>query len=343
VNLVLNFLSEHSDLLAPAGSHEPLKHSYLVNTPRFATSRNVIFLIYCADSSDPCLVAKIPRVADDGGFLAREAANLRAVHASRPDGFRSIPRLVAHETYRGTILLIETALLGRVMRPAVFRKHDAHCLQEVLRWISDLHGRTVQRGWAESDEFVRLVQTPLSCLEATLAADAETHGLIASTRDLVAPLRSADVPRVFEHADLSSPNILLMPDGTPGIVDWELSDPTGLPAIDLFFFLAFVAFARRQAQTPSEFVAAFRDAFFGPNCWSLPYVQQYAERIGLSRAILKPLFVLCWCRYLAHVANRMQTDHTETLSDPRNGSRLQEDRYWHLWKYTVEHVENIHF
>ena len=53
------------------------------------------------------------------------------------------------------------------------------------------------------------------------------------------PLRAASVPRVFEHGDLSHPNLIWLPTGRVGVVDWELAEEEGFPLHDLSFFLAF--------------------------------------------------------------------------------------------------------
>lgn len=77
----------------------------------------------------------------------------------------------------------------------------------------------------------------------------------------MAPLRSMQLPLVFEHGDLSYPNLLLLPTGEPGVLDWELANPDGLPACDLFLFLTYVAFSgitcRRAAPTVRRFKVHF--------------------------------------------------------------------------------------
>jgi hypothetical protein len=59
-----------------------------------------------------------------------EAERLREIQACRPDGFDSIPRLVAFETFRDRMILLETAMWGRAME--TFR--DRMILLETAMW-----------------------------------------------------------------------------------------------------------------------------------------------------------------------------------------------------------------
>src|SRR3990170_7857168 len=110
MNTVLAFLTNNWGRLGLQGFGAPSHLSFVVATPRFRASKHVVFLILNGGASYPILVAKVPRLAGDHTSLDREATNLRAVHAVRPTGFDSIPRLVAYEDHGGVRLLVESAL-----------------------------------------------------------------------------------------------------------------------------------------------------------------------------------------------------------------------------------------
>ena len=99
--------------------------------------------------------------------------------------------------------------------------------------------------------------------------------------------------------------MLLHRTGRPGVVDWELAEPSGLVASDLFFFLTYVAFARHRAARNDTYVPAFHAAFFGKRAWARPYVQAYAERLSLNQGMLGPLLAVTWLRYLAGLLVRL--------------------------------------
>ena len=337
MNVVFRFLEEHA---RRSGVELTSELSYIMTTARFDSSRNVVFLVCQHDSAEPVLVAKVARVDDAGGFLAREASNLQIVHTLRPGGFESIPRLIAHEVFAGEILLVETALQGRLMRPSFVRRHPIICLDTVFAWLLEFH-RATATGHTDGTAMHAPPDEPLTYLQG-LIPDVEVGRLIANTRSLTSDLMGISVPFVFEHGDLSSPNILVTQDGRLGVLDWELSEPRGLPCLDLFFFLSFVAFARRSARTLEEALAAFHEAFFGPAAWTRHYVLQYAQQLGVSRSSLRSLFVLCWGRYVASLAARSQSAGQD-MRGAAGAVWLQRNWYWHLWRHAVRHAGELEY
>jgi aminoglycoside phosphotransferase (APT) family kinase protein len=315
----------------------------LVKTPRFRTSNHVIFLVFVAGASEPTLVAKVPRIESHVDAMDKEATNLQAVQALRRGGFDSMPRLVAYERHANWPLLLETAVPGRIMKPAVVRRRPQACLDSVLAWLSDLHMTHAGKSADTQNSWRRRMEESTCGLSDGLDLSEDEWRLVRQTREFAFALRDSTIPLVFEHGDLSSPNILERKDGRVGVLDWELADPEGLPAVDLFFFLNYVAIARSQPREPGEFVAAFRAAFFGKTAWARPYVRRYAESLRLSAEALRSLFVLCWARYIHRLARRMNAGRGSHDSNRARGAMpwLRSNRYWHLWRYAVEHVGEL--
>jgi aminoglycoside phosphotransferase (APT) family kinase protein len=186
------------------------------------------------------------------------------------------------------------------------------------------------------------IESNLSRLATAFPESLELRKMLERTHEIVQPLATQVLPRVFEHGDLSSPNILLDAEGRVGVVDWEMADATGLPATDVFFFLTYVAFARVDAAHSGRHVEAFADAFFGSPAWARPYVLDYAKAVGLSARSLRPLFLLTWVRHVSSLVARL---HAEGPSDHQNqGDLLQwltNNRFFVLWKFALEHWKEL--
>jgi aminoglycoside phosphotransferase (APT) family kinase protein len=343
MNRVAAFLAKNWERLALDRFGAPSRLLYVVSTPRFRASKHVIFIILAEDSSDPILIAKVPRLTGALHSLDREAANLRAVQGVRAGGFDSIPRVVAYEDHAGSPLLIETALVGRTMNPAFARRQPTACAEAALHWLTGLHLTTAGHSELTGDSFGRLVENPLAHFERVFPLFAEEECLIAKTRELTSPLCDHRLPLVFAHGDLSSPNILVLKPGSIGVVDWELAEPRGLPATDLFFFLTYLAFARRRAQKRKEYLEAFHEAFFGPTAWARTYIARYAERLGLSANVIKPLFVLCWSQYVIGLLARLSDFENVPTGIPERetASWLRGNRYFALWRHAVQHLSDV--
>lgn len=341
MNVVVSFLAENIQRLQRAGLASCDRLASVMLTPRFRASSHVLFFILADGQAS--LVAKLPRLPGDNARLDREARNLTILQAARGGGYDSIPRVVACEDWLGNRMLIETAVRGSPMKPAIVRRNPQRCVESMMLWLIDLHRDTRADPGEDASRFDRLALQPLRHLEAILCVSADDRELVASCYALVEPLRGAHLPIVFEHGDLSSPNVLVGRDWEIAVVDWELAEPRGLPAGDLFFFLTYVAFARAGARTRSAYLAAFAAAFFGTDPWGPPYAARYAEALGISRELLKPLFVLYWCRYLATLLSRVKLANAaaggtagETLA------WLRSNRYYALWRHTLAHAEDLH-
>jgi aminoglycoside phosphotransferase len=342
MNTVLNFLHRNRDRLDLDRYDVPERLSCVIMTPRFRASSHILFFVLPKGQPDPVLVAKIPRLVGTSASVEREVANLRAIHASRPGGFNSIPRVIAFEEYGGRAILVETALVGRPMDPPAVRLDLAGCCKAVTSWLAEVQQLARSPVPAGGDGFERLVVRPLRYFEDVFPLSAEERRMLEQTWELVAPLRDASLPLVFEHGDLSHPNVMLLKDGGLGVVDWELAEPHGLPAYDLFFFLTYAAFALHNAPSDGKYVPAFHAAFFSRGAWARPYVRDYANQLQLPPHTLTPLFVLSWARYMVGLLIRLGgAGHTPERLGPETAAWLRANRYYALWRHAVTHLHEL--
>ena len=351
MNTVLEFLEANWQRLhlEPYGL-EAGRMSCIILTPRFRASRQVVVLVLPRHQPQAALVAKLPRLPETRASLAMEAANLQAVHTLRPGGFDSIPRLVTFEDFHGYPILLETALVGRPLDPISLRRDLAGGCTAVATWLMELHAQPPPlRAEPDAGWFERLIERPLRRFMQALSVSAAEATLMDRMWQTIEPLRRAKLPLVVEHGDLSHPNLLRLERGGVGVVDWELAEPHGLPACDLFFFLTYAAFALRRARSNPAYQSAFQAAFFGRSAWTRRYVAAYAERLGLEASWLTPLFTACWSRYLAGLAFRLNEAESvpgvlskqETALSPETVGWLRTNRYYTLWRYVLTHQDEL--
>jgi len=340
MNLVLNFLTKNWQRLLLQRFGDPSRLSGVMMTPRFRASSHVICFVLTEGKTEPIFVAKLPRLPGDNERLDREVSNLHVANRARNENDFSIPRVVAYENFHEHRLLIETAVPGLPMTPAVVRRHPEACIEAALTWLFDLQraaDRKPALHWYEG-----LVEQPFKQFRNILPPAAADENLIEQTTALVQPFRHQELLLVMEHGDFSSPNILQDEKGRVGVVDWELAEPAGLPAADLFFFLTYIAFARQNARKNADYLKAFQQAFFRPKAWAWPYVKRYCERFNLSHEMLAPLFVQTWGRYAAGLVMRLQeSNETGNMVGDETVKWLRSNRYYLLWKYAIENVKDL--
>jgi hypothetical protein len=267
----------------------PRRPTCVLLTPRFRRSCHVIALVLAERQRAPALVGKLPRQTRDVAGLAREADGLREVgHALNDD---SVPALLAFEDRPDCPLLLETALTGSPLSPAALRRDRRRSsVKAVVSWVERLGLETAHA--ADGDAwFERLVHKPLRSLSVTQPA---LRGLVELTLARSEALLGVNLPLVFEHGDLCHPNLLIRGNGHVGVLDWERARPAGLPASDLFFFLAYAADSGRHGVL---------DPFFGRRPWAWELGEGYAGRLGIDTGLLRPLCALACARAVASGAD----------------------------------------
>jgi aminoglycoside phosphotransferase len=303
VNLVERLLVARRDQLPLDRLGLPADVSCVFVTPRFRTSRHVVALVAPAGSDEVRLVAKLPRRADDDAGLHREYANLSRLLDLWPEGRGSFPEAVLLEQVDGQPVLIETAVRGRPLHHQAVRKDPRRAVALVERWLD---GMPVM-GTSHDDGawFERTLAAPLRDFAERAVVGDETRRLVDETLRIVGPLAGAHFPFVFEHGDLTHPNLLLARGDRLGVVDWELSRPHGLPVHDYCLFLAFVAFSLARVHDRDGQVRAFESAFAGPRPWALPLIARRLERLSVDPGLLVPFVVACWARYVGELLPRL--------------------------------------
>jgi hypothetical protein len=340
LNMIELFLMEQATRLElPRYGLSDANESVLL-TPQDGSAKCVVFLVMAKGGSPPLLAVKLPRLALFGDRVVREAANLEAVQSIRSSGFETIPRLIACDEVNGRPVLVQTALVGRALDPVAVRSNGDRAVAAVLGWLGDISEAT--QAPADSGWYERLLALPLNRLDESRVVSEEDSELISRTRQLLEPLRASGIPSVLEHGDLSHPNIIQLANGRIGVVDWELTELHGVPTHDLFFFLAYVAFAKSRASRLETRIAAFDDAFIHPDGWAKSAVETYAQRAGIDSPLLTPLFIACWARYTAGLLSR--------LGEPEDGfgrtSTLAStyiERTWYraLWQHAVANANRL--
>ncbi|CAN5421018.1 hypothetical protein BH10CHL1_BH10CHL1_45260 [soil metagenome] len=341
MNMVLNFLTRHWQGLGLEQLGAPTDLACVMATPRFRASSHVIFFILTAKQPTPILVVKAPRLPGDHARLDLEAANLKRVHNVRMGGFASIPRLIAYEDYADHRLLIETAMPGETMSFRLRSEPAERYVQAATDWLIELHQATAKPRSRDAHWYDELFGNLAQQFVASVPLSPAELRNVEQTETLIRGVRAGRIPQVFEHGDLGPVNIMVTKTGDLGVVDWELAEPSGLPAVDLFFLLTLASPAWRRAKRGADYVTAFHETFFGPNAWARPYIGRYATSLALAPELLKPLFVLCWSRYVMRLVTRLHDEDAHQLLGGETLSWLRSNRYYALWQHTVEHINEL--
>ena len=343
MNLVVRVLTERYDELGLAAVGLPRRMDTVLLTPRFVTSRHLVALVSPRGRSRPLVVAKIPRRPGDNQGVHHEATTLRRLTELAGAPVPGVPLLLGTVDVAGHTLLVESAVGGAPLDPPQVRLDRDRALRAGAAFVGELP--VVRPADDNPDWYAAALERPLQALADLVPLGGETARLCARTHALLQPLRDASLPAVFEHGDMSDPNLFVGPDGALQVIDWERATESGVPGHDLVFFLQFVAEASRAATTRPAQLAAFDDAFVGPGAWTRPVLLDHLEARGVDPELLPLLVLATWARASATLVDRLVPDADRggpgaaAPSAQALAAAVSRDRDVALWRHAVALAE----
>jgi hypothetical protein len=332
VNFIDSVLREHCTEWDLGGFGLGAEWTTVMVTPQFTTSRHVVGLVFPAGTSQPRLVVKVPRCPGDNEGVQREADMLRQLSTLSGGQVEGIPHIVATLDVGEHTVLVETALTGAPLDPYRVAGDLAGAVALGADFVAALpctRPGPDNRGWYE-----RTVERPLEALASLLPGDAEVSALVQRTHELLRPLRTSTLPAVFEHADLSHPNLLVQSNGRLQVMDWERSSLFGVPGHDLVFYLQYLSESSDMAFMRVAQLAAF-DKAFGPGGWALEPLREHLVLRNVDPELLPLLVIATWARSASTLAYRLASEDVPVPGSAQLRAAVLQDRDFWLWRHVV--------
>jgi hypothetical protein len=242
-----------------------------------------------------------------------------------------VPRVIFFHDCAGQTALGETVLAGEPLFRRLRRDNYRDLALKMTDWLADLAGRAPAR--PRSEWWPRLVEAPLRVFEESFGSIVDPERL-RETRAILATV--GDLPLVFEQRDCSPWNVLIAPDGKLAVLDWESAEPRGLPALDLIYFLTYLAFFLDNAMETGRFGESYRAALDPATFTGEVQVEcqrRYLTLTGMDPAALRPLRLLVW---LIHAHSEFRQFSAESAGRPAP-DRLSRSLFVRLWENELEH------
>jgi hypothetical protein len=291
----------------------------------------VVGLGFTDSQGPPQLAVKFARSLSEDEPLEREGATLRLLGEAAVE-LRGVPEVLFVERRSGRVALGETVVAGQPLLHRLDRDSFATVASQVTSWLVDLaRGAVVQPrpAW-----FERLVEGPVGQFERMFASVLNAEET-ARGRQILATLN--DLPLVCEHRDCSPWNVLY-DGGSVALVDWESSEPRGLPGLDLVYFLTYAALFVEQTMDAgrAETYARTLDPRSTVGAVVRACEESYCARLGLDPGQLHPLRLLCW---IVHARSEYAQLEQDAVGSPTQDA-LAGSLFLSLWRQELKRSDD---
>ncbi|MEW6144420.1 MAG: aminoglycoside phosphotransferase family protein [Thermodesulfobacteriota bacterium] len=254
-----------------------------------SVDKNVLY-IYRGRDNNPSAIVKISKSEDSADMLRNESEVLRAIN----DKFRKIrgvPKILCRSLGGEINISIQTVVSGVELSSLLNESNYRQYAEMITGWLVNFAENT--RTELPEDWRAKMVFSVLSELDSLLGG-AVSPDFMSKT---VKSLEGVEIPcLVCEHRDFGPQNIYVNGEN-PGVIDWEFSRLSGLPALDLIFFLTRASMQIQGAPRSIAIRECYRqmldgDTFTGTvfrNC-----MDTYMNGLGISRTQIHSLRLLTW-------------------------------------------------
>jgi hypothetical protein len=193
-------------------------------------------------------------------------------------------------------------------------------------WLANLAGRP--HPCPPVTWWGRLIEPVIKNFGETFGAVVDP-GMLRETEDILATLGA--LPLVCEQRDFGPWNVLLTADRELAVLDWESSELQGLPALDLIYFLSFLALFLDNAVRSGRLRESYRATLI-PSTFTGGIIDEclarYASQVGLDPASLRPLRLFSW---LLHSRSEYQWFVADVAGQPERET-LRRSLFMSLWE-----------
>jgi hypothetical protein len=288
----------------------PSKVSWTLLTGGRETRSKVVAVITPYDQDGPGIVVKWGRDAVAATGLIHAATTLDTLAASPVRD--SVAHVVDRREDPGGVRIVESMLSGRPLAQVVDHGNHATLAMHAAEWLASLaQGRAaigVQDWW------VRAAGPIVDRFAADVPGEPD---LLSATRQQLRAV--GDLPMLIEHRDFAPWNILVDADDRLHPTDWESAVEGGLPVLDLWYLLTYLALAVERE--PEARLAAIYPRLVDPTsrtgAVSQQALERYARLIDIDIAAAAPLRALTWMVHLPSEiarARRSSTPSTMTFA-----------------------------
>lgn len=277
---------------AHGNGDQPSRLSWMLWTPGHRSINKIAAFVFSEADEKPSMVVKIPRSDSSTQALAAEVHNLTQLSNRERSFTNSVPSILFTFDWKGWMVSAQPFVAGSPIYTFLNKDSYPELAHKVTDWLIALANDASPSPRIEWWD--RLVGSVINGFS-------QRFGLVFDTQELnciqQALSKLDNLPIVFEQRDCSPWNVFVNDEGEIRVLDWESSDPSGLPAPDLIYFLTYLSFFVEGAMESKEYLKEYRKAFDSQTAIGMinrDCLEKYCSALNLDMSVLPPLRLLTW-------------------------------------------------
>lgn len=277
------------------GTSKPLHQLSILMISNVNVSRKAIFYAFINSHPIPECVIKVARIKDYDHALSHESSILNVLHQNVGRGIR-IPE-VLFTGYSSDFFTVANSFLSGVLLSKIVNDNNYRDLADkVTSWLIEFAKQTRAESMNDS---LKLHLSPSEKLSQLLSNGVLSREQADLSKELITKIRLPYL--VCEHGDFAPQNILLDSDSKNelGVLDWDESTLTGLPGVDLIFFLTYLTFNLKGNWYTIDFIEIYKELLNPSSPTGNVFkdcVDRYAESLGIAQDTMSYLRHMTWLR-----------------------------------------------
>jgi len=259
-------------------------------------SRKTLFFLFSENETKPSYVAKLSRDPNFNDRVERERDALKQLADLDHSIAGAVPRLAFFGYHNNLAILGQSAINGQPFVERTRATVDCPHARQAIDWIGELGTATTESSTQTPGETAEALEMLLERFLGLYRLDSRRRKFLTSQINKLRET-SAVCPSVFLHGDPHSTNLMVTESGGIAFVDWEASDPRGMPLWDLLFFLRAYCMLVTRVRNSADQLKAFEKHFLRRSSLHtliLESVEGYCEKLDLPTDLIEPLFYTCW-------------------------------------------------
>jgi hypothetical protein len=273
-------------------------------------ANKLIFFLFPEGSKRPDMVVKMTRSRAFNLRLENEHRILQELYTGAYVKQASFPKPLFFGYHNNLALLGLKAVEGNPFRIRTTAAPDCPIARDAADWICRLGGSSAGRNKVSSAEVCRVLDELLQRFRRIYTLSPSENHFLCEQINAIRDSRLA-FPLVFQHGDPGTWNILVSRQENIVFIDWEAGELKGMPLWDLFYFMRSFAIWIERNRGHRDSLKNMARHFLAPSEVGKILIQlteKYCSSIHLDKALVKPLFFLCWMHRALKESTRLRRE-----------------------------------